>query len=111
MFSNVIAIAFPRRSFVRSQSSCEVSASLTDVGGVAVETFDLIHCSLRWFLSLTLVSNWRSVLIGLWATRILNGCRMREMYGIVAVVVRVTLLLGSVVEVVKWVLRWMKSSL
>ena len=37
MFSNVIVdIAFPRRSFVFSQSGCEVSASLTDVGGVAV---------------------------------------------------------------------------
>ena len=37
MFSNVIVdIAFPRRLFVFSQSSCEVSASLTDVGGVAV---------------------------------------------------------------------------
>ena len=33
------------------------------------------------------------------------------MYGIVAVVVRVTWLLGSVVEVVRLVLRWMKSSL
>ena len=31
MFSNVIVdIGFPRRSFVFSQSSCEVSASLTD---------------------------------------------------------------------------------
>ena len=47
MFSNVIVdIAFPRHSFVRSQSSCEVSASLTDVGGVAVGTNDLIHYSL-----------------------------------------------------------------
>ena len=47
MFSNVIVdIAFPRRSFVFSQSSCEVSASLTDVGGVAVGAIDLIHCSL-----------------------------------------------------------------
>ena len=37
MFSNVIVdIAFPRRSFVFGQSSCEVSASLTDVGGTAV---------------------------------------------------------------------------
>ena len=37
MFSNVIIdIAFPRRSFVFGQSSCEVSASLTDVGGAAV---------------------------------------------------------------------------
>ena len=47
MFSNVIAdIAFPCRSFVFSQSSCEVSASLTFVGGVAVGTIDHIHCSL-----------------------------------------------------------------
>ena len=37
MFSNVIVyIAFPRRSFVFGRSSCEVSASLTDVGGAAV---------------------------------------------------------------------------
>ena len=46
LFSNVIVdIAFPRRSFVFSQSSCKVSASLTDVGGVAVGTIDLTHCS------------------------------------------------------------------
>ena len=52
MFSNVIVdIPFPRHSFVFSQSSCEVSASLTDVGGVAVGAIDLIYCSLsvpRW---------------------------------------------------------------
>ena len=47
MFSNVIDdIAFPRRLFVFSQSSCEVSASLTDVGGMAVGTIDLISYSL-----------------------------------------------------------------
>ena len=47
MFSNMIVdIAFPRRSFVFSQSRCEVSASLTDVGGVAVGAIDLIYCSL-----------------------------------------------------------------
>ena len=47
MFRNVIVdIAFPRCSFVFSQSSCEVSASLTDVGGVAVGEIDLIYCSL-----------------------------------------------------------------
>ena len=47
MFSNVIVdIAFPRRSFVLSQSSCEVSAGLADVGGVAVGAIDLIHSSL-----------------------------------------------------------------
>ena len=47
MFSNVIVdIAFSRRSFVFSQSSCEVSASLTDVGGVEVGVIDVINCSL-----------------------------------------------------------------
>ena len=47
LFSNVIVdIAFPRRSFVFSQSSCEVSASLTDVGGVPVGAVDLINWSL-----------------------------------------------------------------
>ena len=47
MFSNVIVdIAFPCHSFVFSQSSCEVSASLTDAGGVAVGAIDLIYCSL-----------------------------------------------------------------
>ena len=46
MFSNVIVdIAFPGRSLVFSQSSCEVSASLTDLGGVAVGAIDLINCS------------------------------------------------------------------
>ena len=45
--------------------------------------------------------------MGLYATRIMNGCRMREMfsdmpfkYGIVAVVVRVTFSFASVVVVV-----------
>ena len=42
----IVDIAFPRCSFVFSQSSCEVSASLTDVGGVAVGAIDLIYCSL-----------------------------------------------------------------
>ena len=47
MFNNVIVdIAFSRRSFVFSQSSCKVSASLTDLGGVAVGAIDLIYCSL-----------------------------------------------------------------
>ena len=46
-FSNVIGdITSPLRSFVFSQSSCEVSASLTNVGGVAVGAINLIHCSL-----------------------------------------------------------------
>ena len=46
LFSNVIvAIAFPRRPFVFGQSGCEISASLTDVGGVpvgAVELYKLV---------------------------------------------------------------------
>ena len=47
MFSNVIVdIAFPHRSFVFSQSGCEVSASLIDVGGVAVGAIDRIQCFL-----------------------------------------------------------------
>ena len=47
MFSNVIVdTALPRRSFVFSQSGCEVSASLTNEGGVAVGAIDLIYCSL-----------------------------------------------------------------
>ena len=47
MFNNVIVdIAFPRRSFVFSPSSCEFSASLTDIEGVAVGAIDLIYCSL-----------------------------------------------------------------
>ena len=47
MFSSVIVdIAFPRRLFVFGQSTCEVSASLTDVGGMAVRAIDLIYCCL-----------------------------------------------------------------
>ena len=47
MFSNmIVGIAFPRRSFVFSQSGCEISASFTDVGGVPVGAVDLINCSL-----------------------------------------------------------------
>ena len=54
MFSNVIVdIAFPRRSFVFSQSSCEVSASLTNVGGVAVGADNINWPPLRfWALAL-----------------------------------------------------------
>ena len=42
-FVNVMDETFPRRSFVFSQSGCEVSASLTDVGGVPVGAVDLIN--------------------------------------------------------------------
>ena len=47
LFSNVIVdIAFLRRSFVFSQSGFEVSAGLTDLGGVPVGAVDLINQSL-----------------------------------------------------------------
>ena len=47
MFSNVIVdITISRRSFVFSQSSLEVPASLSDVGGLAVRAFDLVNRSL-----------------------------------------------------------------
>ena len=77
MFSNVIVdITISRRSFVFSQSRLEVPARLSDVGGLAVGAFDLVNRSLpvvRFVLqlSLTLVSKCRSLVIGLWATRML----------------------------------------
>ena len=47
MFSNVIVdITISRRSFVFSQSCLEVPASLSIVGGLAVEAFDLVNRSL-----------------------------------------------------------------
>ena len=42
----IVDIAFPRLSFVFSQSSCEVSTSLTNVGGAAVGAINLTYCSL-----------------------------------------------------------------
>ena len=47
MYSNVIVdITISRGSFVFSQSRVQVSASLTDVGSLAVGAFDLVNCSL-----------------------------------------------------------------
>ena len=47
MFKNeIVDITFPRRSLVLSQSCCEVSASLSNVGGVTVEALNLINRSL-----------------------------------------------------------------
>ena len=47
MYSNVIAgITISRCSFVFSQSYVEVSASLTNVGSLAVRALDLVNCSL-----------------------------------------------------------------
>ena len=53
VFSNVIVeVTISRRSFVFSQSYVQVSAGLTDIGGLAVAAFDLVNCSLSvlWFV-------------------------------------------------------------
>ena len=47
MYSNmVVGITIFRGSFVFSQSRVKVSASLTNVGSLAVGAFDLVNCSL-----------------------------------------------------------------
>ena len=47
MHSNVVVgITVSRGSFVFSQSRVKVSASLTNVGSLAVGAFDLVNCSL-----------------------------------------------------------------
>ena len=47
MYSNVIVgITIFCSSFVFSQSNVKVSASLTNVGSLAVGAFDLVNCSL-----------------------------------------------------------------
>ena len=74
MYSNVIVgVTISRGSFVFSQSRVKVSASLTNVGSLAVGAFDLVNCSLSvvGFVSVTLVSKCRNVVVGLWATRML----------------------------------------
>ena len=66
VFSNVIVdVTVPRRSSVFSQSSVQFSSGLTDVSGLAVAAFDLINCSLSVPLSLTLVTSFRKVVMGL----------------------------------------------
>ena len=51
MYSNVIVgINISRGSFVFSQSRVKVSASLTNVGSLAVGAFDLVNCSLYMFV-------------------------------------------------------------
>ena len=97
-----------------------VSASLSDEGGLAVGVIDLTAPRLFFgsSLSLTFVGNWRNVVMGLWTTWILKGCRMREMssdmlfmYGIVAVSVGVAVSFISVVLVSWELFRRLKSSL
>ena len=42
----IVDIIISRGSFVFSQARVKVSASLTDVGSLAVGAFDLVNCSL-----------------------------------------------------------------
>ena len=71
MFSNVIVdITISRHSFVFSQSCLEVPASLSNVGGLAVRALDLVNRSLS-VVRFVLVSKCCSIVIGLWATRML----------------------------------------
>ena len=42
----IVSITISRGSFVFSQSRVKVSASLTNVGSLAVGAFDLVNCSL-----------------------------------------------------------------
>ena len=50
VFSNVIVeVTISCRLSVFSQSYVQVSAGLTDIGGLAVAGFDLVNCSLSVF--------------------------------------------------------------
>jgi len=78
----IVGITSSRDLFVFSQSRVKVSASLTNVGSLAVGAFDLVNCSLSIvrFVSVFHVGQCRNVVVGLWATRMLwQGCRIREM--------------------------------
>ena len=75
----IVDVTISLRSFVFAQSCAKASIGFTNVSSLAV--------------SLTLVSGRRKVVIGLCATRILQGCSIRAMvsevslmYGTVAVV-------------------------
>ena len=76
--------------------ACLCSVSLSNVGSLAVEAFNLVNCSLSvvgFVPSLKLVSKCRNVVVGLWATQMLWGCRILEM------VSEVPLMLGMVTVV------------
>ena len=114
------AIGCWRSCFKHELFGLFVSASLSDEGDLAVGVIDLTAPRLFFgsSLSLTFVGNWRNVVMGLWTTWILKGCRMREMssdmlfmYGIVAVSVGVAVSFISVVLVSRELFRRMKSSL
>ena len=78
--SNVIVgITISRGSFVSRgpRGLFKVSASLTNVGSLAVGAFDLVNCCYLSFVGfvsvLTLVSKCRNIVVGLWATLMLKG--------------------------------------
>ena len=72
MHSNVIVcITISHGSFVFSQSRVKVSASLANVGSLAIGAFDLVNCSLSVVGFVSLVSKCRNVVVGLWATLML----------------------------------------
>ena len=59
----------------------KVSASLTNVGSLAVGAFDLVNCSLSVVVRLVpvLVSRDCNIVVDLWAKQImLLGCKIRE---------------------------------
>ena len=76
MYSSVIVgITISRGSFVFSQSRVKVSPSLTYVVSLEVRAYAVVNCSLSVVgfvpIRLTLVSNCRNVVLGLWVTRML----------------------------------------
>jgi len=63
-YSNVIVgITISRGSFVFCQSHVKVSASLTNVGSLAVGAFHLVNCSLSVCRSVNVSSNKVSVVV------------------------------------------------
>ena len=68
--NGIVGITVSRCSFIVSSQYCvKVSASLTDVGNLAVRAFDLANCSQsvvgrHWSVSVVTAE-------GLWATRML----------------------------------------
>ena len=73
--SVIVGITISHGSFVFSQSPVKVSASLANVGSLAVGAFDLVNCSRSVFgmgssRSLTLIVKCRDVVVSLW----LHGC-------------------------------------
>ena len=71
------------RSFVVSQSCLQVSATLPNISSLEVSTFDPVHRSLSVVRLVFVVDvgqyECRKVMIGLWATQMSKGCKIRAM--------------------------------